>query len=419
MARPPTTSAATTSAPRRRRISGRATTSKGGSLEMEAPRRRAAPLPPAGATSPTSAAGRPRPRSTSARARRTFTPASRRSSARAWRAWRPVTRWAPASGAPSSRRGPPRCPPVVVVADRDKPGRRTRSRWRRGARRHVGPRGAANSPTAAQRQGLGRPPRRGPRPGSTSSRSRRRASRLARGGEGTPSVRDPPARPLSWRPERIRRAAPRRCRGKRSLPADGLLLLFGAEAAGARPRSRLEAALPPRLGRSEWLGFKVARSSPGALHRERGATEPFRAEAPPPSRRLAAHEISGRPSSARRSIGGAHPWEDAALRERLRAFIRSRADRPRDRRPARLPGLEGVGSPAGVPRLHALLDDCVGLSAADWSFWLLHHPRKDGAQDERDEAAGAGAASRPRCSSPGGGRRPGAPPFPKLRWSHG
>jgi 5S rRNA maturation endonuclease (ribonuclease M5) len=196
------------------------------------------------------------------------------------------------------------------------------------------------------------------------------------------------------------------------LPATGLLLLF---AKGGRGKTTLtaEAALHLASG-VDWLGFKVERPLRVLFIENEGPQEPFRAKLEL-KRKLWEHEI--RETIFVHTLNwGAFSLEDTGQLERLRAFIDAEGIDLVIGDPLDTLGIRGVGSPEDT-RNFLLLMAHAGLFRTV-AFWLLHHPRKEEAADELDQAAGAWGGKpdtvlklerlegeRARLS------------FPKVRWS--
>ena len=196
------------------------------------------------------------------------------------------------------------------------------------------------------------------------------------------------------------------------LPATGLMLLF---AKGGRGKTTLivEAALHFASG-IEWLGFKVERPLRILLIENEGPREPFRMKLAL-KRELWAREISGA-VFVHTLDWGAFSLASVDASERLRAFVEQHRIDLVVGDPLDSLGMEGVGSPDETRRFMALMSR-VGLFR-DVAFLLLHHPRKESAEDELDEAAGAWGGKPDtvlRLDKREGNRARLS--FPKVRWS--
>jgi hypothetical protein len=102
--------------------------------------------------------------------------------------------------------------------------------------------------------------------------------------------------------------------------------------------------------------------------------------------------------------------------DRLRAFIADNAIDLVISDPLDSLGIEGVGSPEDTRAFMDRLGQ-AGLFR-DVAFWLLHHARKEGAQDELDEVSGAwgGKPDTMLMLEKRDGNRARLS-FPKIRWS--
>jgi putative DNA primase/helicase len=196
------------------------------------------------------------------------------------------------------------------------------------------------------------------------------------------------------------------------LPFAGLAILF---AKGGRGKTTLaaEAALHMAAG-LDYLGFSIARPLRVLFVENEGPREPFRAKLEL-KHKLWDHEIAGA-LFVHTFSWGAFSLADEATRSRLRTFVVENQIDVVIGDPLDTLGIEGVGSPEETRNFMLLLAD-AGLFR-DTAFLLLHHPRKEGAQDELDELSGAWGGkpdtilrldkledNRARLS------------FPKVRWS--
>ena len=196
------------------------------------------------------------------------------------------------------------------------------------------------------------------------------------------------------------------------LPTTGLMIVV---AKGGRGKTTMfvEATLHLASG-VDWLGFKIGRALNVLFIENEGPQEPFRAKL---EQKLEAwpHELNGK-VFVHTLNWGAFTLADQAQVAGLRACIEDNEIDVMIGDPLDSLGVEGVGSPEDTRKFMALMRS-VGLFR-DVAFLLLHHPRKEGAQDELDEAAGAWGGkpdSMLRLEKRDGDRARLS--FPKIRWS--
>jgi putative DNA primase/helicase len=196
------------------------------------------------------------------------------------------------------------------------------------------------------------------------------------------------------------------------LPATGLLVMF-AKGGKGKTTLTVDAALHFASG-ADWLGFALERPLRVLFVENEGPREPFRAKLEL-KRKLWEHEIAGA-VFVQTLDWGAFSLADEQHASRLRGFIEEHEIDIVTGDPLDTLGVDGVGSPEDTRKFMALMSR-VGLFQ-DVAFMLLHHPRKEGAQEELDEISGAWggkpdtilrldklADNRARLS------------FPKVRWS--
>jgi putative DNA primase/helicase len=196
------------------------------------------------------------------------------------------------------------------------------------------------------------------------------------------------------------------------LPVAGLAILF-AKGGRGKTTQAVEWALHMASGLA-YLGFPIARPLRVLFVENEGPREPFRAKLEI-KRKLWEHDITGA-VFVQTFNWGAFSLADEDTRGRLRAFIAEHEIDVVIGDPLDTLGIEGVGSPEETRNFMLLLAD-AGLFRHT-AFLLLHHPRKEGAQDELDEISGAWGGkpdtilrldkledNRARLS------------FPKVRWS--
>ena len=196
------------------------------------------------------------------------------------------------------------------------------------------------------------------------------------------------------------------------LPRAGLLILFGKGGRG-KTTAIIDFAFHAASG-VDWLGFEVAHPLRVLLVENEGPQEPFRAKLEW-KRESWGHEIAG--SLFIQTLNwGAFSLTDGKQAARLRSFIEENEIDLVIGHPLDSLGLEGAGSPENTRRFMELMSD-VGLFRSV-AFALLHHPRKEGAQDELDEAAGSWGGKPDtmlRLERRDGNRARLS--FPKVRWS--
>jgi hypothetical protein len=196
------------------------------------------------------------------------------------------------------------------------------------------------------------------------------------------------------------------------LPTAGLMILF---AKGGKGKTTFTVELAFHLASGvDWLGFTVARPLRVLFIENEGPREPFRAKLelkdklwePDVCGELFIHTLDW----------GAFTLADQERTESMRAFIEKHDIDLVIGDPLDSLGVDGVGSPEDTRRFMELMS-AVGLFR-DVAFLLLHHPRKEGAADELDEAAGAWGGKPDtmlRLERKEGNRARLS--FPKLRWS--
>jgi hypothetical protein len=164
----------------------------------------------------------------------------------------------------------------------------------------------------------------------------------------------------------------------------------------------------------DWLGFEVAHPLRVLLVENEGPQEPFRAKLEW-KRESWGHEIAGK-LFIQTLNWGAFTFADGKQAARLRSFIEENEIDLVIGDPLDSLGLEGAGSPENTRRFMELMSQ-AGLFRSV-AFTLLHHPRKEGAQDELDEAAGSWGGKPDtmlRLERRDGNRARLS--FPKVRWS--
>jgi hypothetical protein len=168
------------------------------------------------------------------------------------------------------------------------------------------------------------------------------------------------------------------------LPAAGLALMFGRGGKG-KTTLMVEAALHMAAG-VDWLGIRVPRPIRVLFIENEGPREPFRRKL---DRRVVSfgHAI---PDDGAIFIytksWGAFTLGDIAARRALRDFIEAERIDLVIGDPLSTLGMVGSGAPDETRAFVALMVE-VGLNR-DVAFWLLHHPRKEKAGDEIDQASG-------------------------------
>ncbi len=163
----------------------------------------------------------------------------------------------------------------------------------------------------------------------------------------------------------------------------------------------------------DWLGFKVTRPL-RVLFIDEGPREPFRAKLEL-RRKLWPHEIAGA-IFVQTFDWGAFTLADEGYANRLREFVTENEIDLVIGDPLGSLGVDGVGSPEDTRKFMTLMGR-AGLFS-EVAFLLLHHPRKEGAQDELDEVSGAWGGKPDtmlRLEKLNGNRARLS--FPKIRWS--
>jgi hypothetical protein len=196
------------------------------------------------------------------------------------------------------------------------------------------------------------------------------------------------------------------------LPTAGLMLLV-AKGGKGKTTATVELALHLASG-VDWLGFTVAQPLRVLFIENEGPPEPFRAKLEA-KRKLWDHDIRGE-LFIHTADWGAFSLAAEEHAAALRTFVEEHDIDLVVGDPLDSLGVDGVGSPEDTRRFMELMSR-VGLFR-DVAFVLLHHPRKEGAAEEIDEAGGAWGgkpdtmlrlerkeANRARLS------------FPKVRWS--
>ncbi len=196
------------------------------------------------------------------------------------------------------------------------------------------------------------------------------------------------------------------------LPAFGLMILF-AKGGKGKTTLTLDAVLHLASG-IDWLGATVPRPLRVLFIENEGPREPFRIKLK--LRREAwPHEVEGA-MFVQTFDWGALSFANPEHARRLREFVAENEIDLVVGDPLDSLGVDGVGSPDDTRKFMALMTG-AGLFQSV-AFLLLHHPRKDGAQDELDEAAGAWGGKPDtmlRLEKLEGERARLS--FPKVRWS--
>jgi len=196
------------------------------------------------------------------------------------------------------------------------------------------------------------------------------------------------------------------------LPSFGLMMLF---AKGGKGKTTLvvDAALHFASG-VDWLGFPVPRPLRVLFIENEGPREPFRSKLEL-KRKLWKHEITGA-IFVQTLEWGAFTLAEEIYVESLRGFVAEQEIDLVIGDPLDSLGIDGVGSPEDTRNFMELMSR-VGLFSS-LAFLLLHHPRKEGAQDELDEVQGAWGG-KPDTMLPlerKEGNRARLS-FPKVRWT--
>ena len=195
-------------------------------------------------------------------------------------------------------------------------------------------------------------------------------------------------------------------------PTAGLMILF---AKGGRGKTTLTVELAFHFASGvDWLGFPIARPLRVLFIENEGPREPFRAKLELKAK-LWEHDLRGA-LFVHTLDWGAFTFADRERTENMRAFIEQHDIDLVIGDPLDSLGVDGVGSPEDARRFMELMSS-VGLFR-EVAFLLLHHPRKEGAADELDEAAGAWGGKPDtmlRLERKEGNRARLS--FPKVRWS--
>jgi AAA domain len=196
------------------------------------------------------------------------------------------------------------------------------------------------------------------------------------------------------------------------LPATGLAIIV-AKGGKGKTTLTVEATLHLAAG-VEWLGFKIENPLRVLFIENEGPREPFRAKL---EEKLESwpHELRGA-LFVHTLDWGAFSLAAEAHAANLRSFIEDNEIDVVIGDPLDSLGIDGVGSPEDTRKFMALMSR-AGLFR-DVAFMLLHHPRKEGAQDELDEASGAWGGKPDtmlRLEKLEGDRARLS--FPKIRWS--
>jgi putative DNA primase/helicase len=166
------------------------------------------------------------------------------------------------------------------------------------------------------------------------------------------------------------------------LPAGGLLILV-AKGGKGKTTLTIEMALHAASG-VDWLDFRIERPLRVLIIENEGPIKPFQRKLGRRRKRWG-REIAGA-VFIKYLDWGAFRIDGEGQAQRLRAFIEQEQIDLVVGDPLGSLGLKGVGSPEDTRELMAHLVS-VGLTR-DVAFWLLHHPRKEVADDEIDEASG-------------------------------
>lgn len=194
------------------------------------------------------------------------------------------------------------------------------------------------------------------------------------------------------------------------VPHAGLVILY-AKGGKGKTTLTVDAAFHFAAG-FQWLGFVVRRPLRVLLIENEGPREPFREKLG--ARRAAWHHDIAGEIFIHAENWGALRLSDGV--ERLRAFIGAEQIDLVIGDPLDSLGVNGVGSPEDTREFVELLK-AAGLFR-DVAWWLLHHGRKQEADDELDEISGAWGGrsdTMMRLDKLAGDR--GRLSFPKIRWS--
>jgi AAA domain len=196
------------------------------------------------------------------------------------------------------------------------------------------------------------------------------------------------------------------------LPATGLMIVV---AKGGKGKTTLIVETTLHLASGvDWFGFAIGRPLRVLFIENEGPREPFRAKF---EQKLQAwpHELKGA-VFVHTFDWGSFTLAAAEHAARLRAFVEENEIDVVIGDPLDSLGVDGVGSPEDTRKFMALMGR-VGLFQ-NVAFLLLHHPRKEGAREELDEAAGSWGGkpdSMLRLEKLEGNRARLS--FPKIRWS--
>jgi hypothetical protein len=171
-------------------------------------------------------------------------------------------------------------------------------------------------------------------------------------------------------------------RGDNILPSGGLFICVGKGGKG-KTTLAIDMAFNTASG-LPWLDMPVARPLRILIIENEGPQEPFR-EKLERKRENWPHAITGG-LFVKTLDWGAFRIDGEGEATRLRKFIEDERIDLVIGDPLSSMGMKGVGSPENTRDFMAQLVE-VGLTR-DVAFWLLHHPRKEEAEEEIDEASG-------------------------------
>ncbi len=198
------------------------------------------------------------------------------------------------------------------------------------------------------------------------------------------------------------------------LPAGGLCILAGKPGVG-KTTLALDAALHFATG-IDWLTLPVSRPLRVLFLENEGPRGPFRRKL---ARKHATwpHHIGGEIHFPTRDAWGAVSIADPAAAVAVRAYIDNAGVDLIIGDPLTSLGVTGVGSPEDTRNFIALLQ-LHRLLGADVAWIILHHFRKEKADDPIDELSGAWAAHADAIAllKPDGDNR-AILSWPKLRWA--
>jgi hypothetical protein len=196
------------------------------------------------------------------------------------------------------------------------------------------------------------------------------------------------------------------------LPATGLALLAGKGGKG-KTTFVVEGAFHLASG-IDWHGFRVERPLRILFIENEGAREPFRCKLELKAQSWE-HEIKGAIYVYSENWGAARLDDDGFV-DRLNQFVEENEIDLVIGDPLDTLGMEGVGSPEDTRNMVARLQKAGLFSRVAW--WILHHSRKEGADDAIDEVSGAWGGKPDSLllleKMPGNRAKLR---FPKIRWS--